>query len=303
MVNSIKDLIVALICVAMLGVAAKAETAATTDLPVAGGRQTGVQPSLQQPASTFVSSEEAPLKGGGFAPPAVQPVARVQEMPEFGTTVVYLDKMPLLSVAGGEAALTRASAISARVNQLLWDSTAGSEIQVVYDGKTYAVAAGKQRTIVTMDAAIRLGRDSGLSPRAAALQVANRLRRHFGGAAPLNEVAGDSSLLQNISGSISGSVAGVFHGLASWYGETFLNRRTSSGQILRSDSMIAAHRALPFGTRLRVTNLNNGRQVTVRVQDRGPFIRGRVIDLSPRAAHVLGMVSSGIVRVKVEVIR
>lgn len=73
--------------------------------------------------------------------------------------------------------------------------------------------------------------------------------------------------------------------------------------MLRQDSLLAAHRALPFGTLIRVTNLSNGKQVTVKVLDRGPFVSGRVLDLSPRAAQVLGMISAGVARVKVEVLR
>jgi rare lipoprotein A len=92
-------------------------------------------------------------------------------------------------------------------------------------------------------------------------------------------------------------------GLASWYGPGFRGRRTASGTVHTGAALTAAHRSLPFGTLLRVTNLRNGRAVVVVVDDRGPFVRGRVIDLSLAAARRLGMVRDGVVPVRLEVVR
>lgn len=89
-------------------------------------------------------------------------------------------------------------------------------------------------------------------------------------------------------------------GVASWYGEPFHGRLTANGERYDMYAYTAAHRLYPFGTRLRVINLDNGRSVTVRVNDRGPFVRGRIIDLSLAAATDLGMVSNGTARVKLE---
>jgi rare lipoprotein A len=91
-------------------------------------------------------------------------------------------------------------------------------------------------------------------------------------------------------------------GLASWYGPGFHGRRTASGTVHTGAALTAAHRSLPFGTRVRVTNLRNGRTVVVVVDDRGPFVRGRVIDLSRAAARRLGMVRDGVVPVRLEVV-
>jgi len=88
-------------------------------------------------------------------------------------------------------------------------------------------------------------------------------------------------------------------GIASWYGEKFHGRRTANGEIYNMFGLTAAHRTLPFGTRLEVVNLANGKSVTVRVNDRGPFIRGRFLDLSYGAAKRLGKVQSGISRVSI----
>lgn len=87
-------------------------------------------------------------------------------------------------------------------------------------------------------------------------------------------------------------------GIASWYGTEFHGRTTSSREIYDMNDMTAAHRTLPFGTYVMVTNLANGRSVVVRINDRGPFVRGRVIDLSYAAARVLGIVGPGTARVR-----
>lgn len=92
-------------------------------------------------------------------------------------------------------------------------------------------------------------------------------------------------------------------GQASWYGPGFFGRRTANGERFRPGTLTAAHRTLPFGTKVRVTNLWNGRSTVVRINDRGPFTGGRVIDLAHGAASQLGLVSSGIAQVKLEVLR
>lgn len=91
-------------------------------------------------------------------------------------------------------------------------------------------------------------------------------------------------------------------GIASWYGSEFSGKKTASGERFNPDKMTAAHKVLPFGTRVRVTNLSNDRQVVVTINDRGPFIRGRIIDLSRGAARRLDMIEDGIAKVKIEVL-
>ncbi len=95
----------------------------------------------------------------------------------------------------------------------------------------------------------------------------------------------------------------VIQGVASWYGPGFHGRRSASGERFNQNAMTAAHRSLPFGTRVRVTNLNNGSSVEVRINDRGPFTRGRIIDLSKGAAQAIGLMRSGVAPVEVEVIQ
>lgn len=91
-------------------------------------------------------------------------------------------------------------------------------------------------------------------------------------------------------------------GIASWYGPGFAGRLTANGERFDPSALTCAHRTLPFGTRLEVTNLENGRTVVVRVNDRGPYAHGRLIDLSAEAARRLGMRASGTARVRVTVL-
>jgi len=89
------------------------------------------------------------------------------------------------------------------------------------------------------------------------------------------------------------------HGIASYYWQ---GTKTASGEKFNTNDLTAAHPTLPFGTRLRVTNVSSGQSVTVRVNDRGPFVRGRVVDVSYAAAEELGMVGGGVAKVKLDVV-
>jgi rare lipoprotein A len=92
-------------------------------------------------------------------------------------------------------------------------------------------------------------------------------------------------------------------GLASWYGHPYHGRAAASGEIYDMEKLTAAHRTLPFQTWVRVENLQNGKRVEVRITDRGPFVAGRIIDVSHAAARVIGLIGPGVARVRVEVIR
>jgi rare lipoprotein A len=99
---------------------------------------------------------------------------------------------------------------------------------------------------------------------------------------------------------ISSSAGFAQRGLASWYGRKFHGRLTSNGERYNMYGRTAAHKTLPFNTYVRVTNLQNGRKTIVRINDRGPFVRGRIIDLTYTSAHELAMVEDGVVPVKIE---
>ncbi len=95
---------------------------------------------------------------------------------------------------------------------------------------------------------------------------------------------------------------GKCEGVASFYAGRFIGRKTANGETYTGRKLTAAHRVLPFGTCVRVTTLENGLDVIVRINDRGPYIAGRVIDLSPAAARKLHMTKQGVVKVKLETV-
>lgn len=98
------------------------------------------------------------------------------------------------------------------------------------------------------------------------------------------------------------NVGDDFRGIASWYGPDFHAKKTSNGEIYNMFAMTAAHKTLPMNTMVKVDNLDNGKSVIVRINDRGPFVRGRIIDLSNKAAHEIDMVRKGTAQVKVTVL-
>lgn len=95
----------------------------------------------------------------------------------------------------------------------------------------------------------------------------------------------------------------VFTGYASYYHSKFNGRKTASGEIYDENEFTAAHRTLPFGTKLLVKNLSNGKTVVVRVIDRGPFVKGRILDVSLAAAKELDMIGSGVIEVEITILK
>ena len=150
---------------------------------------------------------------------------------------------------------------------------------------TALLAACAQSSVVSRRAALTApSREAAFEPR----QVFRAPAR-----APL-------SIVRRREPSDAASVARGAKGLASFYTE---GQQTANGEKYDPTELTAAHRTLPFGTRLQVTNVATGRSVTVRVNDRGPFVKGRVVDVSYSAAQALGMVNSGVANVKVDLLR
>ncbi|MDZ4801154.1 MAG: septal ring lytic transglycosylase RlpA family protein [Bryobacteraceae bacterium] len=98
-------------------------------------------------------------------------------------------------------------------------------------------------------------------------------------------------------------IGGTESGVASWYGPPYHGRRAANGEVYDMEKMTAAHRTLPFDTWVSVRNLNNNKHIEVRIQDRGPFIRGRIIDLSKAAAREIDMLGPGTAKVKLTIIK
>ena len=139
-----------------------------------------------------------------------------------------------------------------------------------------------------------------------ALQATNLLRRLLGNAPPVNEIAGKPKPQpQPQPPVIATGFSSVFRvtGWASWYGPGFHGNLSANGEVFNENDLTAAHKELPFGTMVRVTNLDNGRSVVVRINDRGPYVGDRIIDLSAGAARVLGMMDSGVAPIQLDVLQ
>lgn len=121
----------------------------------------------------------------------------------------------------------------------------------------------------------------GIAPHAPATQRAYRVNGHW--YAPIPDAAGFTQ-----------------KGTASWYGPSFHGKKTANGEIYNMHAMTAAHKTLPLGTVVSVRNLRNGRKIVVRINDRGPFVRGRIIDLSNAAAKKIGMIAEGTAPVEIK---
>lgn len=108
-----------------------------------------------------------------------------------------------------------------------------------------------------------------------------------------------------VTGAVLVTLIGPYYetGIASWYGPGFDGNMTANGEIYDMDAISAAHKTLPFGTMVRVVEIETGRSVVVRINDRGPFVEGRIIDLSKGAARELGIIDKGITRVGLRILR
>jgi rare lipoprotein A len=200
-------------------------------------------------------------------------------------------------------AVWRATAVAARLNQLYRENVDAEAIAVTWkqECNCYAIQVNGEELVTVNEQTILP--DTTRNLEVDALQATNRLRRLMGNAAPLREVAGKPIPQPQKPTQIAvGPLRLQVNGLASWYGPGFHGRRSASGERFNQNAMTAAHRHLPFGTQVRVTNVNNGRSVVVRINDRGPYARGRVIDLSAAAAKVLGLVQTGVAPVQIDVL-
>ncbi|WP_228040266.1 septal ring lytic transglycosylase RlpA family protein [Nodosilinea sp. LEGE 07088] len=166
------------------------------------------------------------------------------------------------------------------------------------DNDSFVVSWGSEDMLIVNDKVMLP--DTTQNPAEDVLQIANRLRRLLGDAPPLARVEGLPE--PSVSASQVSVVASTVSGMASWYGPGFHGRRSASGEVFNQNALTAAHRTLPFGTQVRVTNLANGQSVVVRINDRGPFGHGRIIDLSAAAASNIGLRASGVARVQLEVL-
>lgn len=230
---------------------------------------------------------------------------------------LYVHNLPILTFLGNELPtlagtkaldrvasetgadpVIRATEISAQLEQFYQAGGDANQIAVRWDAEheQYLVTLSSE-TLVAVNHNTILP-DTTEDPATDALHIANRLRRLLGDVPPIEEIEGAPQ--PNPQDTLI--VTSVLTGMASWYGPGFNGRRSASGEVFNQNALTAAHRNLPFGTEVRVTNLGNGRQVIVRINDRGPYAHGRVLDLSAGAAQAIGLMSSGVGMVQLEVL-
>ncbi|MGB2924160.1 MAG: septal ring lytic transglycosylase RlpA family protein [Limnothrix sp.] len=223
-------------------------------------------------------------------------------------TTLYVNRLPVLTFLDpSNATENTAEAIATQVSTQL-KSLAQSED---FDASKFSVRWQKQgvyellyadQRFASIDESTFLA-DSTDNREQDALIAVNRFRRILGGVEPITEVTNKPKPQPKTNlVAATGRVVRTLQGHASWYGPGFHGRRTANGERFNQNAMTAAHKTLPFGTRVRVTNTYNGRSVVVRINDRGPFIRGRLIDLSKGSAQQIGLVSSGVANVKLEIL-
>jgi len=197
----------------------------------------------------------------------------------------------------------QAAVVAAKINQLSLSNLDASKISVSWkpECKCYSITANNEEIVQINQNTILANTTRHLATDA--LQATNRLRRLIGNAAPLRAIAGTPPAARKVTQVVAGPVrVRLSSGLASWYGPGFHGNRSASGEIYNQNAMTAAHRSLPFGTYVQVTNMDNGRSVVVRINDRGPFVGGRVIDLSAAAARALGVTQTGVAPVRLDVL-
>jgi rare lipoprotein A len=211
--------------------------------------------------------------------------------------------------AQADSSLARAAEIATKINQFYSAGISAETVQVAWkplkagDTKGQYVVEMNGMAIAAIDAATTFAQ-STRNPEQDALQVANRLRRLLGDAKPLTAAQGKPAVVARRSEPEAGdySVSRVLNGWASWYGPGFDGNLTANGERFNQNALTAAHKHLPFGTRLRVTNMDTGRSVVVRVNDRGPYAGDRILDLSAGAAEKIGLDVSGVAPIKAEVL-
>lgn len=215
---------------------------------------------------------------------------------------VYISNKEVFRFKGDLGTFTaeqRAKILTYRIKQFIAKGGNPKLIMPAKEGSVIVIRAGKD-TLFTLNN--EEAKAMGLSLPEYALNVTNTFRAAF--RAP--SIVRDGNLLAS-RGFVTPSFARDYlwkaeSGVASWYGGVFHGRKAADGSIYNKYKFTAAHKTLPFGSIVRVTNVNNGRSCLVRITDRGPFVPGRVIDLSTAAAREIGIIDTGISKVKLEIV-
>lgn len=193
----------------------------------------------------------------------------------------------------------QASAIAAQLNQMYRQNLDAESIKARWhpELENYVIEV-EGEVLVEFSDRVTFVNDTD-NPVQNTLETTNKLRRLLGDAPPLASIPTQPQPKSQPRGN---TLLASLRGYASWYGPGFHGRLSASGERFNQYDLTAAHRTLPFGTRVRVTNLRNGSSVVVRINDRGPYHGNRIIDLSRAAAQVLGLTRMGVAPVRVEVL-
>ena len=202
---------------------------------------------------------------------------------------LYLQNKPFLRFRPEENSEPeyRGKIVADSINQLPGEKIDPEQITVRWNGadETYTIQV-IDRKLFQINAHTILANGSG-NLAEDAIEATNRLRSLLGGPPLSNGVLAQVRQLK---------------GIAFWYGPKFQNRLTANGEIFNQKALTAAHKTLPFNTKVEVTNLDNGKSVIVRINDRGPYISGRIIDLSAEAGRVIGIDKVGIAPVQLKIL-
>jgi rare lipoprotein A len=216
---------------------------------------------------------------------------------------VYIGDNEVLRItkpAGGLSTEKRAKIVTENINIIIKNGE--NPENIIPDFKSGSgIIKINNRVLFTVDSSI--AKEYGMNPSELAFIWVNNVRDALGVA----RIVRDFQLLTNSLKKTPEKFVEKYGdfmqtGQASWYGGVFHGRSAADGSIFNKNKFTAAHKSLPFGTVVQVTNLYNGKKCIVKITDRGPFVRGRIIDLSKVAANEIGMLSSGVSRVKVEVL-
>ncbi|WP_286668822.1 septal ring lytic transglycosylase RlpA family protein [Thermosynechococcus sp. B0] len=300
----------------------------TTTLAVLGilssSRATTTTPAIESgsaPSSPVVATKVGERQS--TAPTTTRAIASLHRHQQQGreAVTVYLRGIPVLTFLGQRVAATegvkvaaangaampeqttlseaaqQATLLTARLNQLHEQGFDANLVRVGWDAQqqNYRIYADKE-PLLTLNNQVTLPNSSQRNDENA-LRITNLIRRQLGNAPALTSVEGSPNTVVAM-----GPIRMQLTGIASWYGPGFHGARTANGERFDQDALTAAHRTLPFGTRVRVTNLQNGRSVVVRINDRGPFTGGREIDLSRGAAAAIGLIGAGVGPVRIDVL-
>jgi rare lipoprotein A len=275
------------------------------NIPVLTFLGEAVSSDVNQPAASN-ASDGAEVKVASTQEPSATAVAAIQagdaDQVAPKSTAPITDAIPndvTSNSADANDPVWRATTTAARLNQLHRNNVNASDIKISWDAdrQQYVIKANDVE-IVAVDEDTVLP-DTVENAAGDILQATNRIRRQMGGASPLSGIEGDPNGIRQVSlGGLNLRVSGY----ASWYGPGFDGNYSASGEVFNQEALTAAHPSLPFGTNVRVTNMDNGQSVVVRINDRGPYAHDRVIDLSAGAARIIGLIQSGVAPVSLEVL-